>query len=241
MTAGTVAYSTRAATDPVAVKLRESALDVLGPLSLRAGTDVKWPTAMKTPEVQIPSEARVPAALGTVVLDVLLGRDGKVRQISKHSKQSPIDEAVISAVKGREYLPTLQNGIYVSVIVPISFRWSGDEVPNQVLAGIKGRCHFLDPDYFQPERKDRPRAVLDPGRSILSGNISNGSRWTIGRVRHTFRAPEDRAEPTMWERECDTDAVLSPGAEVKFECSVDPVDLSRGFRWTFRAWGLPPT
>jgi len=76
-------------------------------------------------KVVYPEMARKVGVEGTVIIRVLVGKDGKVKQAKiQQSESSMLDQAAIDAVKKSVFTPAIQNGQPITcwVSIPIKFR-----------------------------------------------------------------------------------------------------------------------
>jgi protein TonB len=63
-------------------------------------------------------------ALGTVVIEAIIGVDGKVREARIVSSIPELDQAALDAVRQWEFTPSRLNGVAVAVIVTVLVRFS---------------------------------------------------------------------------------------------------------------------
>lgn len=77
-----------------------------------------------SPRPIYPPEARRAGTQGSVQLSVVIGRDGKVTQVSYLSGEAAFAEAAMEAVRQWVYRPTLLNGepVEVTTEVEVNFR-----------------------------------------------------------------------------------------------------------------------
>lgn len=76
-------------------------------------------------KVVYPEMARKSGVEGQVIVRVLVGKDGRVKQTKiQHSESSMLDQAAIDAVKKSIFTPAIQNGQPITcwVSIPIKFR-----------------------------------------------------------------------------------------------------------------------
>ena len=95
-----------------------------GPLVV--GGNIKPPARTKYVAPQYPDMARNARVQGVVILEAVIGADGKVEQARVLRSQPLLDEAALAAVRAWEYTPTLLNGQPTPVImtVTVQFRLS---------------------------------------------------------------------------------------------------------------------
>jgi protein TonB len=90
-----------------------------------AADELTPPVRVRAVEPVYPPLARAAQLEGDVVLQVLVGRDGKVGDIAVVVSIHPLlDEAAINAVRRYEYLPARRNGVPEArtIRIAVSFR-----------------------------------------------------------------------------------------------------------------------
>ncbi len=96
--------------------------DVVSP---RAHSNRKWytvPLSDVTPAY--PDIARSARVQGIVIVEAVIGPDGKVEQARVLRSQPLLDEAALAAVRGWEYTPTLLNGKPTAVIMTVTVQFT---------------------------------------------------------------------------------------------------------------------
>ena len=95
-----------------------------GPLVV--GGNIKPPARTKYVAPQYPDIARHAKVQGVVILEAVIGADGKVQDLRVLRSIPLLDEAALAAVRDWEYTPTLLNGQPTPVImtVTVQFRLS---------------------------------------------------------------------------------------------------------------------
>ena len=90
------------------------------------GGNIKPPARTRYVAPLYPEIARNARVQGVVILEAIIGADGKVEQVHVRRSQPLLDEAALAAVKSWEYTPTLLNGRPTAVImtVTVQFRLS---------------------------------------------------------------------------------------------------------------------
>ena len=92
----------------------------LGPSGpLRLGSTVAPPKKVKDVRPVYPSVAVATQARGTVILDVTIGTDGKVKDARVIHSVPQLDLAALAAVRQWEYEPTRINGALVTLIMTV--------------------------------------------------------------------------------------------------------------------------
>jgi protein TonB len=70
-----------------------------------------------------PRIAQLAKVEGDVLIEAIIGPDGRVREARLLRSISLLDEAALEAVRAWEYSPTLLNGQPVAVIVTVTVRF----------------------------------------------------------------------------------------------------------------------
>jgi protein TonB len=89
-------------------------------LPVRVGGSIKAPTQIKKVQPLYPAEAREARLQGIVILEVIIGVDGRVTDTKVLRSVPQLDQAAIDAVRQWEYTPTLLNGAPVPVIMTVT-------------------------------------------------------------------------------------------------------------------------
>jgi periplasmic protein TonB len=89
-----------------------------GPLPV--GGNIKPPARTKYVAPQYPDIARNARIQGIVIIEAVIGTDGKVEQARVLRPQPLLDEAALAAVRAWEYTPTLLNGQPTAVIMAVT-------------------------------------------------------------------------------------------------------------------------
>ena len=103
------------------------------PQRIRVGGNVEAARMVKKVNPLYPPLAKQARIQGTVVLNVIIGKDGKVQDATVVSGHALLIQAVVDAVRQWEYQPTLLNGqpVEVSTTVEVNFTLSEDPPPAQ--------------------------------------------------------------------------------------------------------------
>lgn len=83
----------------------------------RIGGNIKSPTRIKDVKPAYPPEAQKAGIQGVVIVEVVIGPDGKVKDVKVLRSIPMLDQAAIDAVKQWEFVPTLLNGVPISVLM----------------------------------------------------------------------------------------------------------------------------
>jgi protein TonB len=90
----------------------------------RLGEGIEPPRKIKDVRPLYPTGALAMRALGTVVIEAIIGVDGKVREARIVSSIPELDQAALDAVRQWEFTPSRLNGVAVAVIVTVLVRFS---------------------------------------------------------------------------------------------------------------------
>jgi len=92
--------------------------------ALRVGGSIKPPRQTKNVRPVYPVGAQYDRTGGAVILEVLIGPDGKVKD-ARVLRSSPVfDKSAVEAVKKWEYEPTVVNGVPVSLTMAVTVSFS---------------------------------------------------------------------------------------------------------------------
>lgn len=84
---------------------------------LRVDEDVKLPRFISQVFPEYPEKARWSGVQGTVVVDYVIGKDGKVRQVTVITEKHPLlAKAAVEAIRRWRFRPTVVNGEPVEVV-----------------------------------------------------------------------------------------------------------------------------
>jgi protein TonB len=97
--------------------------------AVRIGGRVRPPMKTKNVPPVYPLAAQVERVAGLVILEVIIGTDGKVREGRVTRSVAFLDEAAIEAVRQWEYTPTELDGKPVPVVMTVTVSFNLDKVP----------------------------------------------------------------------------------------------------------------
>lgn len=97
--------------------------------ALRAGGEVRTPVLTRRVNPVYPTEAQAKRVQGVVILEAVVGENGRVRDVRVLRSIPPLDEAAIEAVKQWEYQPTMLNGRAVPVVVTVTVQFTMPRPP----------------------------------------------------------------------------------------------------------------
>ena len=87
---------------------------------VRAGGLVKWPTKIRDAQPMYSAIAQAAHVQGTVILEAIIGVDGKMQSVRVMRSVPVLDQAAIDAVRQWEYTPSQLNGVAVPVIMTVT-------------------------------------------------------------------------------------------------------------------------
>jgi protein TonB len=91
------------------------------PIPISSG--VRRPRKIKDVQPIYPAIARQAGVQGTVVIDAIIGPDGRVREAQVRVSVPLLDRAALEAVKQWEFTPTLLNRVPVAVVMTVEVRF----------------------------------------------------------------------------------------------------------------------
>ena len=87
---------------------------------VRVGGTIPAPTKTKDVVPIYPPEALQARVSGIVILEAIIGEDGKMRSVTVIRSVPLLDQAAINAVMQWEYTPTFVNGVAVPVVITVT-------------------------------------------------------------------------------------------------------------------------
>ena len=87
---------------------------------VRVGGTIPAPTKTKDVKPIYPPEAQQSRVSGIVILEAIIGEDGKMRSVTVIRSVPLLDQAAINAVMQWEYTPTFVNGVAVPVVITVT-------------------------------------------------------------------------------------------------------------------------
>jgi protein TonB len=91
---------------------------------VRVGGDIKEPKKIKHVDPVYPEEAKSAGVQGVVILEVVIGTDGKVKSTKILRSVPLLDNAAADAVKQWVYTPTLLNGEPVELLMTVTVNFT---------------------------------------------------------------------------------------------------------------------
>ena len=94
------------------------------PAPIRVGGQIKQPTQLKRVNPVYPAIAQSARVQGVVIIEAVIGQNGKVQETKVLRSIPLLDAAALDAVKQWEYTPTLLNGVAVPVIMTVTVNFT---------------------------------------------------------------------------------------------------------------------
>lgn len=91
---------------------------------LQVGRDVKAPKKLKDVRPNFPSAAMAARIQGTVIVEIMIGRDGRIHSTQLLKSVPLLDAAALEAVRQWEYAPTTVDGNAVAVLMTVTVHFS---------------------------------------------------------------------------------------------------------------------
>jgi protein TonB len=158
-------------------KLREQALKLkqaqaawaaVPPNAVRVGGDIAPPKKVKDVRPVYPADAKDARVQGVVIIEGVIGPDGKVQAARVLRSVPQLDQAALDAVKQWEFTPTLLNGAAVPVVMTVTVNFMADGVAGSLKAGSG---FDAPPPPPPPPPPPGAKELSDPGAVRVGGNI----------------------------------------------------------------------
>jgi TonB family protein len=94
------------------------------PDAVRVGGNIRPPEQIRRVNPVYPPEAQQTRVQGVIILETLIGTNGRVADIRVLRSIPLLDQAAIDAVRRWEYAPTLLNGVPVPVIMTVTVQFT---------------------------------------------------------------------------------------------------------------------
>jgi protein TonB len=91
---------------------------------VRSGVDLRPPTRTRNVQPVYPAIAQSARVQGVVVIEAIIGTDGKVRDAKVLRSIPLLDQAAVDAVRQWEYTPSRLNGVPVPVIMTVTVNFT---------------------------------------------------------------------------------------------------------------------
>jgi protein TonB len=92
--------------------------------ALRVGGGISAPKKIRDARPVYPEDARAAGVQGIVIVEAVIGKDGKVESATVLRGIPMLDQAALDAVRQWEFTPTFVNGAPVSVIVTMTVNFT---------------------------------------------------------------------------------------------------------------------
>jgi TonB family protein len=100
-----------------------------GTTPIPIGGTIRPPAKTKDVSPVYPQEAQQARVSGMVILEAIIGEDGKVRSARVLRSIPLLDQAAINAVRQWEYTPTLINGVAVPIVMTVTVNFAMQGAP----------------------------------------------------------------------------------------------------------------
>jgi len=145
-----------------------------------AGRDVPPPKRTKSVAPAYPAAAQAVGQRGIVIVQLLVGPDGKVVSADIVRSVPPFDEAALVAVRQWEYEPTKVDGqpVSVSLTIPITFAMRLPEVARE--AGVPEMRQGVSPAFPGGAQSQEPQKVkaelsIEPSGQVKEASVIEGN------------------------------------------------------------------
>jgi TonB family protein len=91
---------------------------------VRVGGNITAPTKIRDVKPQYPAEAQASRVQGVVIIEAVIGEDGRIANARVLRAVPLLDAAALDAVRQWEYTPTLLNGVPVGVIMTVTVNFA---------------------------------------------------------------------------------------------------------------------
>jgi protein TonB len=92
--------------------------------AVRVGGNVRPPTQVRKVNPAYPPDAQAQRVQGVVILEALIGADGRVQDARVLRSIPALDQAALDAVRQWEYAPTLLNGAPVPIVMTVTVQFT---------------------------------------------------------------------------------------------------------------------
>jgi protein TonB len=96
---------------------------------VRVGGQIKAPTQTRRVNPVYPAIAQSARVQGVVIMEAVIGEDGRIRDTRVLRSIPLLDQAALDAVRQWEYTPTLLNGMPVPVVMTMTVQFTLPEPP----------------------------------------------------------------------------------------------------------------
>jgi TonB family protein len=174
-----------------ALKLRDAqkAWDAIPANAVRVGGGITPPTKTKTLAPVYPPDALAAKVSGVVIIEAVIGEDGKVRDSRVLRSIPMLDAAATEAVRQWEFTPTVLNGAPVPVVMTVTVNFVPKEssgvaggvtggVPGGVTGGVAGAFDAPPPPPPPPPPSAEAKGLSDPTAIRIGGGVKPPTKIT---------------------------------------------------------------
>jgi TonB family protein len=185
-----------------AIKIRDAQnkWDEVPTNAVRVGGGVAPPTKVKHVAPVYPPDALAARVAGVVIIEAVIGEDGKVRAARVLRSIPMLDGAALEAVKQWEFTPTQLNGVAVPVVMTVTVNFTTDGVAGGVAGGVPGGVAGgvvggLDaPPPPPPPPAGKATGLTDPAAIRVGGGITPPRKTVDVRPEYPPDAREARVQ-----------------------------------------------
>ena len=166
----------------IKIKQARDAWDAVPANAVRVGGGITPPTKTKNLAPAYPPDALAANVAGVVIIEAVIGEDGKVRDTRVLRSIPMLDAAATEAVRQWEFTPTVLNGAPVPVIMTVTVNFARKEssgvaggvtggVPGGVAGGVAG-AFDAPPPPPPPPPPPGDKGLSDPAAVRVGGGIT---------------------------------------------------------------------
>jgi TonB family protein len=160
-----------------AIKIRDAQnkWDAVPANAVRIGGGIQPPTKTKNVSPVYPPDALAARVAGVVIIEAVIGEDGKVRAARVRRSIPLLDPAALEAVRQWEFTPTLLNGAPVPVVMTATVNFVPKEasgVAGGVVGGVAGAFDAPPPPPPPPPPPAGDKTFGDPMAIRVGGGIA---------------------------------------------------------------------
>jgi len=145
---------------------------------VRIGGGIGPPTKVRNVAPTYPADALAARVAGVVIIEAVIGEDGKVRDARVLRSIPMLDQAALDAVRQWEFTPTLLNGVPVPVVMTVTTNFVPKEgsgvaggVGVGVAGGVAGAAGYDAPPPPPPPPAGEGKGLVDPSAVRVGGGI----------------------------------------------------------------------
>jgi TonB family protein len=176
---------------------------------MRVGSTVQAPVKTRDVPAVYPPEAQRAGVQGTVLVEVVVGADGRVTEARVLRPVALLDQAALDAVRQWEFAPTLLNGTPVSIvmIVTVNFTLDADASrepsadPALAPSGAQAVAQPCAEQPETPERAARARIAVRFAEEVNSRQRTAAIARQVRRYMPLEELPGAMVAPSGWYRD----------------------------------------